>query len=180
MSYFKPKTWVRPSLLWRERPLGNSNYIRFSLEAGGFEAFIRKDILEITFRLALDALPNETIGLLAGRTCQDILGSYTIVHAVEGAKSEEAHKTPHRVRISAEDYARVRQRLEKAHPVLEMIGWFHSHPTLPPQLSLEDRQEQSTWTDINHVALIVSCGPGEERFGVYHGPQSTQMFRQDY
>jgi proteasome lid subunit RPN8/RPN11 len=179
MSYLKPKKWVRPSLLWRERPRGNSDYIRFSLTTGVFEAFIRKDVLETAYQVALEALPNETMGLLAGRVCQDAQGRYTLVHAAEGANSDEVYSTPNRVRISAKDYATVRQRLERAHPALEMVGWFHSHPTLQPQFSLEDMREQSTWTDINHVALVVSCGSVAERFGLYCGPDSTEMFRQN-
>ena len=179
MSYFKPKNWIRPSLLWRERPRGNTDYIRFSLTRGGFEVFIHKDVLEITYRFAVESLPNEIIGLLAGRTCQDAQGSYTVVAAAEAAKSVEIYQAPDRVHISAKNYGRVRQRLEKVHPILEIIGWFHSHPILPPRFSPEDIQEQSTWTDVNHIALVISCGPGTERFGVYHGPNSTEMFRQN-
>ena len=103
----------------------------------------------------------------------------TEADAVEGVEGEEVNATPDYVRVSAEDYARLRRRLEKSHPILEMVGWFHSHPTLPPQLSLDDRQEQLTWTDMNHVALVVSCGSSGARFGVYHGPNSIQMFRRN-
>jgi proteasome lid subunit RPN8/RPN11 len=179
MSYLKSKNWIRPSLLWRERPRNNANYVRFSPTAVGFELFIRNEVLRAAYGAALQALPNETIGLLAGRVCQDPEGSYTVADAVEGAEGKEVYATPHHVRISAEDYAQLRRRLEMAHPILEMVGWFHSHPRLPPQFSLDDRQEQLTWPDINHVALVVSCGAWGERFGVYHGPNSIQMFQQN-
>jgi proteasome lid subunit RPN8/RPN11 len=177
MNRFRPKSRSSLALLWRDRPLSNSRLLGFASIVSNFEVYLQKEVLIQTFEVSQKALPNETIGLLAGRTCQDAHGPYTVVTAAEAALSDEIVATPIEVRISSQGYAQLRSRLEANHPVLEVVGWFHSHPLSQSILSNEDLVEQLTWTDNANVALVVSLVSQSERFGLFHGPDAVPLFQ---
>ncbi len=139
--------------------------------------YLDKAVLELIFKASQNAAPRETMGLLAGRACQDEYGSYTIIIAAEVAQSGEIEATETEVYISGQAYAQLRSQLEKNNPVLEILGWFHSHTSSSPILSDEDLIEQSTWTDHNNVAIVVSLISESEPFGVFHGPEAVPLFR---
>jgi proteasome lid subunit RPN8/RPN11 len=178
MSHFKPKSRSNLALLWRERPRGNSNLIPFASVDNSFEAYIHYDVLHLTLEASKNASPHEIIGLLAGRACQDAYSSYTIIMAAEVARINEIEATPNEVYISSGGYAELRNRLEINQPVLEILGWFHSHLSSPPIPSDEDLIEQSTWTDHNNIALVVSLISESESFGVFQGPEAIPLFCQ--
>lgn len=163
-------------MLWRERPSNNPKLVSFTSINNSFEVYIQENVLQLTFEASLSAAPKETIGLLAGRICQDAYGSYTIVIAAEVAHNAEVEATASEIYISSNSYAQLRSRLEMNHPILETIGWFHSHTTSLPIPSDEDLIEQSTWTDHNNVALIVSLISESERFGLFLGPDAIPLF----
>jgi proteasome lid subunit RPN8/RPN11 len=175
MNHFKPKRRSNLASLWRERPRENTSLVLFSSVKDNFEVYIHNAVLDLTFEAGLSALPHETMGLIAGRVCQDSCGLYAVVMAAEAAWREEIKATPSDVYISSGGYTQLRNRLELVHPVLEILGWFHSHPLLPPTPSSEDLIEQRTWTDHNSISLIVSLISECERFGVFHGPQSIPL-----
>lgn len=176
MEHFKPKSRSNLSLLWRDRPPNNCNLTSFASPNHDFEVFIDNQVLNLSLQASQNAAPHETIGLLAGRVCQDARGSYTVILAMEAAKDNEIEATPIDVHISSKSYAQLRSRLELNYPVLETVGWFHSHPLSSPILSEEDIVEQSTWTDRNHVALVVSLTGRTEVFGVFYGPEAFPLF----
>lgn len=177
MNRFRPKSRSSLALLWRDRPLSNSRLVRFGSIVNNFEVYLHNGVLIQTLEDCQRELPNETIGLLAGRTCQDADGLYTVVTAAEAALSNEIEASPAEVRISSTGYAQLRGRLETNHPVLEVVGWFHSHPLSQAILSNEDLVEQSTWTDNTNVALVVSLISKGERFGMFHGPDAIPLFQ---
>ena len=177
MDRFRPKRRSSLALLWRDRPISNPRFVRFVAIAGIAEAYVQDYVLVQAFQHSEGAMPNETIGLLAGRTCQDATGPYTIITATEAPRSDEVESSPSEVRISSKGYAQLPERLGLNHPVLEVVGWFHSHPSSYPIPSNEDLVEQSTWTDASSVALIVSLVSKHERFGVFQGPDAIPLFQ---
>ena len=176
MGHFRPKSRSSIGLLWRERPSNNLKLVPFTSVDNSFEVYIQENVLQLTLDASLSATPKEAIGLLAGRVCQDAYGSYTVVIAAEVAHNDEVEATASEIYISSNSYSQLRSRLETNHPILETIGWFHSHTTSPPIPSNEDLIEQSTWTDRNNVALIVSLVSERERFGLFLGPEAIPLF----
>jgi proteasome lid subunit RPN8/RPN11 len=173
---FSPKLKAGATLLWRDRPSQDPRFICFASLASSFEVYFQHDVLQEALEHCRRALPRETIGLLAGRPCQDARSPFTVVTAIEAAAAAEIQSTPSEVHLSGQGYANLRRRLEMNYPVLEVVGWFHSHPLSAPILSSEDLVEQSTWTDDNAVALVVSLISQVKRFGVFHGPDGVPLF----
>lgn len=177
MDAFRPKEQRTPSALWRPRPSDHQVYIRFGSDEDSFEVFVHYQVLIKVLRHMRQAAPNETMGILAGRCCEDQAGPYTVVEAVENAKSDEMQASPSFVQLSHTAHAQVRQRLVQTSWTCEPVGWFHSHPTFKAQFSGEDCQEQQTWTDNRHIGLVVSGIEAREPFAVYHGPQGHLLKR---
>ncbi|HEX8087865.1 MAG TPA: Mov34/MPN/PAD-1 family protein [Blastocatellia bacterium] len=167
---FEPIKSNSSSILMRERPASNKNLVCFASQYDGFETYIHLDVLHSIAEQSKSEAPNETIGLLAGRVWRDVTGNYTVILAAEGAKRSEIDTTPSHVRISGAGNAEVRRRLEAAHPALDIVGWYHTHPVYTPRFSSVDETEQKTWTDPNSIGIVFSGLPLEEPFGVYRGP----------
>jgi proteasome lid subunit RPN8/RPN11 len=175
-EFFKPKEKTAyASLPFITRPKQDETFIVFASENDGFEVLLHQNVQETIRREALEAVPNETIGLLAGRVVRDERGPYTLVLAATGARPNEVEATPSHVRISASGHAQVRSRLESFAHGLDIIGWYHSHPRFPARFSPVDITEQSTWRDPNHVGIVISGIDRNEPLGVYRGPKSNLM-----
>jgi hypothetical protein len=69
----------------------------------------------------------------------------------------------------------VRCRLEESAYGLDLIGWYHSHPTFPARFSPVDVTEQSTWRDPNHIGIVISGSDRATPFGVYRGPEALLL-----
>lgn len=179
MANFRAKAKTGPPTpLVRQRPAENDNLVAFAAEGEGFSAYVHRDVLEFIESESRRAAPNEAIGLLAGRICQDpVRGPYTLVLAADIARPGEVEASPSHVHISAGGNASVRRRLEDTYPDREVVGWFHSHPHYPAQFSHVDIAEQSTWNDPHHIGIVFSGTEKNEPFGVYRGPGAARLSR---
>jgi proteasome lid subunit RPN8/RPN11 len=176
MEHFQPRQRRAHSTLpFVTRPVNRKDFLAFASERDGFEALIHSNVKEVISEKARKALPNETIGLLAGRVLRDERGPYTLVLAAKGARQDEIDATPSHVRISANGHAQVRCRLEESAYGLDLIGWYHSHPTFPARFSPVDVTEQSTWRDPNHIGIVISGVDRGTPFGVYRGPEALLL-----
>lgn len=176
MKHFQPRqTRTHSNLPFVSRPVNRKDFLAFASERDGFETLIHSDVKEAISKKAQKALPNETIGLLAGRVLRDERGPYTLVLAAKGARLDEIEATPSHVRISANGHAQVRCRLEESAYGLDLIGWYHSHPTFPARFSPVDITEQSTWRDPNHIGIVISGNDRVTPFGVYRGPEALLL-----
>jgi proteasome lid subunit RPN8/RPN11 len=180
MPAFMPKRTDSVGLLYRERPRTADRFVRYRANNDGFEAIVGRDVLELMRKHMELRAPDETIGILAGRSFRDSIGTYTLVVALEPALPSEASATPGHVSLSAQGDSAVRRRLFELEPTLEPVGWFHSHPRFEPQYSGEDRQNQSTWTSEHHLGIVISgCRKRwksmQDQFGVYRGPESERL-----
>src|SRR5262249_51850728 len=75
---------------------------------------------------AKESLEAEICGVLAGEVCEDDDGLFVHVKAaVRGAAAKEG--TVH-VTYTQETWNAIHQAMERDHPRLEIVGWYHSHP----------------------------------------------------
>jgi proteasome lid subunit RPN8/RPN11 len=169
---------TRPSTaahLLRPRPQDDGPFERWVGDDKKFFVYVHVDVLEFIRNEARRAMPNETIGLLAGRVCEDPqTGPYTMIVAAENARPGEFEASPANVRLRGPGQAHVRRRLEDAHPDREIVGWYHTHPNYPSEFSSVDIQEQRTWSDRNHIGIVYSTSDSEP-FGVYRSPESIRL-----
>src|SRR6185295_769032 len=97
------------------------------------------------------------------------------VMAAEGARGLELRSTPTLVELLPTGHARVRRRLEDAHPDREIVGWYHTHPHYNANFSTMDIEEQSTWSDPDHIGIVYSGIDKVEPWGVYRGPRAILL-----
>jgi len=162
--------------LRRPFPVAFSTLKSYVSDRDGFRAYVHRDVLEFIKQEAQRAGDDETVGLLTGRICQDpVHGPYTLVMAADGAREGEFEATPSHVKLLTGGHAKVRHRLESAHPDREIIGWYHSHPHCAAQFSSVDIKEQVTWTDPNHIGIVYSGVDELEPFGFYRGPSAVPL-----
>jgi len=177
---FRPVEQRRPALPYRLRPRGNPAYVRFGrFEPGTVEVFVGLRALGMMREIAVSAWPDEAYGLLGGRACRDSDGMFTVVEAVEAARTGESKATGGSVHLSAAGLAALQQRLAYGYPALDPTGWFHSHTNSSAVFSGEDRHEQATWPDPHSVGIVAGRAPDRigTTFGVYAGPEASLLTR---
>jgi proteasome lid subunit RPN8/RPN11 len=158
------------------RPQGSGKFTCF-MAPDGFVAYISDEVLRTMIEEA--KYTDERMGLLAGRVLRDEKGPYTLVLALESAQENEIDASPSRVLLSGPGSIKVRHRLENRAYGLDIIGWYHTHPTFTARFSSVDTIEQSTWSDSNHIGIVVSGLRTSERFGVYRGPKAMALAQQN-
>jgi len=183
---FAPRGRSASALLVQPRPHGNPGYTVYGGLAEAPAVYIHRRVLAQLRTGALEAAPNETIGVLLGRPCRDERGTYVIVEAAVTARPDEYQGTPGAVRISAAGRNALNRRAGRRYPVLEVIGWWHSHPHGAPRYSGVDLDEQATYPQPYHVGVVVAAQryetePSERRavdpLGVYVGPGANRLQR---
>jgi proteasome lid subunit RPN8/RPN11 len=181
---FAPRGRSAATLLFQPRPTGNARYSVYACAGQTPSVFVHERVLGQLAEAALDAFPNETIGVLLGRPCRDEQGTYAMVEAGLTAGSQEHEGTGGMVRISAGGRSLLHRRAALLYPVLEPVGWWHSHPHGPPWYSSVDLDEQATYPKPYHVGIVVAvrgydAGGGtrrdEDAFGVYVGPEGVRL-----
>jgi proteasome lid subunit RPN8/RPN11 len=105
--------------------------------------------------LAASAYPNETCGLLLGRSS----GGFTRVEQLLEARNVAPDRRRH-FEMAAEDILQAELEAEKAG--LDVVGVWHSHPDHPAVPSETDRAV--AWTGYSYVITRVNGGrPAETR-----------------
>ncbi len=137
-------------------------------------AFIDDALLDQLQNWAVAAKPNEVLGVLLGRRFRDRQGIYAVItSAAEACTSNSgvAH-----VQVSAESLSETRRAALADEPMLDPVGWWHSHPS-PSGFSSVDRREQATWTHTAAIGLVVFMRDTSTGFpaAAYCGPAATPM-----
>lgn len=164
------------SFLFLSRPPAGEDYVLYGSSSGAPCVFVHRRVLRQLRREAERATPNEIIGTLLGRPCQDEKGVYVVVGAAVTAARDEFVGTPGAVRISAAGKSTLRHRAGQQFPMLEEVGWWHSHPRGMPRFSPVDRNEQATY-HTHHVGIVVAVEHPRDEFGVYVGPEAQRLER---
>lgn len=137
-----------------------------------FTTYVTAEAREQLARGTGAAAPGEAVALLLGRSFVDAEGSWTLVSAATFADSQHAHGRTF-VELSAQQTRYLRDRANRAYPLLDVCGWAHSHPG-PSGYSSTDLDEMAKWPEEQHVGVLTyMAGPGWGR--VYHGSQAKSM-----
>lgn len=120
---------------------------------------------------AEEAYPDETGGLLAGRSLCDDEGRYVVISGFIEARPGSG--APAAFKIPAEDLGPLRRDIARAHPGADELGWWHSHPG-PSGYSQTDFKNQRMFEREDSVGLLV-FGRGPEWATAYIGPDSAHL-----
>ena len=118
---------VRPLRRRFPGPAGAESALRVAVDRAAYAELIAH---------AKESLDAEICGVLAGHLCEDDEGEFVHVEAaIRGAAAREASA---RVTFTQETWNEVHKTLERDHPKLRMVGWYHSHPGFGVEFSEMD------------------------------------------
>jgi proteasome lid subunit RPN8/RPN11 len=136
--------------------------------AGEPEVYLRVGVVEAILAQASAAGSCESGGVLAGTLCRDDHGLYLRVEAALPATDARQARTS--LTFTQDAWAAIHHRLDRDHPGLTIVGWYHTHPALGVFLSGQDLFIQRSFFAARHqVALVVD--PSTATWGVFrwHG-----------
>jgi len=85
---------------------------------------------------ARETLDRDICGVLAGALCADDEGPFVHVEAaVRGSAADQGHT---HVTFTHDTWNAIHQTMEKEHPKLQIVGWYHSHPGFGVEFSEMD------------------------------------------
>jgi proteasome lid subunit RPN8/RPN11 len=119
---------------------------------------------------ASSARPNETGGLLSGRTFRDSAGAYVVVEGFVEAKDSAGVGL---FEMSPRENERLRGESAQEQPMSDVVGWWHSHQE-PSEYSETDRATQRVWTQPTGVGLLVFAR-GTPWARAYAGPDAIDL-----
>ncbi len=137
-------------------------------------ALIQPELLDELRRNAEAGRPNEVLGLLLGRRFADGIGRYAVICDLVQAEADDSGAV--HVRVDAETISELRRTALEDKPILDPVGWWHTHPS-PSGFSSVDRREQGTWQDPAAIGLIAyMTGTTRDRpVTAYCGPNAVSM-----
>ncbi len=102
---------------------------------------------------AAQSLDAEICGILAGTLCEDDSGYFLQVTA--SVRGDAARKGGTHVTFTHETWDAIHKTMEKEHPRLDIVGWYHSHPGFGVEFSEMDLFIQKNFFAANtQVALV--------------------------
>ena len=152
----------------------SSDYVEHQT-ADGRRIFVHRQVLIDLVRLERDQHPNETAGLLFGGQFSDGGMDCAVVTDLISPLAGEVEGTPATVTITARGAERMIARAWLRNPLLQVLGWGHTHPRFKAYFSATDREEQSAWKHPASVGIVISgLAAAEESYKVFVGPESTE------
>lgn len=85
---------------------------------------------------ARESLSAEVCGVLAGHVCEDDEGAF--VHVEAAIRGRAASQASARVTFTQATWKAIYEDLERDHPKLKILGWYHSHPGFGVEFSEMD------------------------------------------
>lgn len=107
---------------WPHRDWPQSLGVRGS----GFQVIIKRSVLNAINRHGQTTSDVEVCGVLAGNVYRDEAGPYLRVDAA--VRGEFSGNSSAQVTFTAETWNHIQSVMEKDHPDLRMVGWYHTHP----------------------------------------------------
>jgi proteasome lid subunit RPN8/RPN11 len=124
----------------KERPHGQRarrNFPGPSTAGGPLRvAFARRAYADLVAH-AKESVDAEVCGVLAGEVCQDDRGPFVDVRAI--VRGEAAREGRAQVTFTHETWNRIHATMDKEHPRLQIVGWYHTHPGFGVEFSAMDR-----------------------------------------
>lgn len=102
---------------------------------------------------AKESLEAEVCGVLAGQICEDDEGRFVQVEAMIRGNAA-SHAATH-VTFTQATWDSIHQTLERDHPKLRIVGWYHTHPGFGVEFSEMDLFiQRNFFSDPTQVALV--------------------------
>jgi Prokaryotic homologs of the JAB domain len=120
---------------------------------------------------ASGARPDETGGLVSGRTLRDGEGPYVLISGFVQAKPGSGRAVT--FQISPQEADRLREESSLSNPTADVVGWWHSH-SWPSSYSHTDLNTQRMWMQPNSIGLLVFAN-GEPWARAYLGPDAKDL-----
>lgn len=102
---------------------------------------------------AVESLDEEVCGVLAGEVCEDEAGLFVHVRAaIRGAsvRTGSSHVT-----YTQETWNQIHETMEREHPSLRIVGWYHSHPGFGVEFSDMDLFiQENFFSGLGQIALV--------------------------
>jgi proteasome lid subunit RPN8/RPN11 len=103
---------------------------------------------------AKESLEAEICGVLAGTVCEDDQGYFVHVEAL--IRGTAASQGSTHVTFTQETWNRIHESLEKNHPKLRIVGWYHSHPGFGVEFSDMDLFiQRNFFSSPTQIALVI-------------------------
>ncbi|MBI5722503.1 MAG: Mov34/MPN/PAD-1 family protein [Planctomycetes bacterium] len=126
---------------------------------------------------AKEDLSSEVCGILAGEICQDSNGNHVSVLAV--VRGTSARAGVNHVTYTQETWNQIHQKMEKDHPKLHIIGWYHSHPGFGVEFSDMDLFiHENFFSGSGQIAFVTDPLGGDEAICIKsnHGIEHLERF----
>jgi proteasome lid subunit RPN8/RPN11 len=109
---------------------------------------------------AKESLEAEICGVLAGSLCEDDQGLFLHVAAlIRGAAASQGAT---HVTFTQETWNHIHETLEKNHPKLQILGWYHSHPGFGVEFSEMDLFiQRHFFSSPTQIALVIDPLSGQ-------------------
>ena len=138
-GFVPPKTDAKPDVRVEERGTKKPTWCNFP-GPGGVKVALRvamtKDAYADISAHAAGSLDAEICGVLAGAQCEDDDGPFLKVSAA--VRGDTARKGSTHVTFTHETWDVIHKTMEKDHPKLDIVGWYHSHPGFGVEFSEMD------------------------------------------
>ena len=139
--------------VWKEFPVrGVQESLRVNFAAGAYADLICH---------AKEDLSSEVCGVLVGEVCEDSEGAHVSVSAIVRGTSARAGAS--HVTYTQETWNEIHEMMEREHPGLHIIGWYHSHPGFGVEFSDMDLFiQENFFAGRGQIAFVTDPLGGEE------------------
>jgi proteasome lid subunit RPN8/RPN11 len=192
---FIPPDPTKPNVKVEERGTKKPTWCNFPGPSGvevPLRVAMTKDAYAEITSHAASSIDAEICGILAGTQCEDDDGPFLKVSAA--VRGEAAKKGSTHVTFTHETWDAIHKAMEKDHPRLDIVGWYHSHPGFGVEFSEMDIFIQKNFFKADtQVAFVVDPLGGQnamcldtkegikyiDRFWVDGREQKCQVPRRD-
>jgi proteasome lid subunit RPN8/RPN11 len=102
---------------------------------------------------AKESLEVEVCGVLAGQVCEDDEGLFVHIEAI--VRGTAAAQASTHVTFTQATWNAIHQTLEREHPKLKIVGWYHTHPGFGVEFSDMDLFiQQNFFSGPTQIALV--------------------------
>lgn len=102
---------------------------------------------------AKESLEVEVCGVLAGQVCEDDEGLFVHIEAI--VRGTAATQASTHVTFTQATWNAIHQTLEREHPKLKIVGWYHTHPGFGVEFSDMDLFiQQNFFSGPTQIALV--------------------------
>lgn len=148
--------------------------VSLSPRATGFQVVIRRSVLNEINHHGQTTSDVEVCGVLAGNVFRDDAGSYLQIDAA--VRGDHAGNSTAQVTFTAETWNHIQGVMEKDHPQLRMVGWYHTHPGFGIFLSDMDLFIHGNFFNLPwQIALVYDPVSGEEGVFIWRDSKTVRV-----